>query len=128
VTLDSGSNCLSSSVLSTNVSTTSQCYRLSSVPSTIDVVKWVGIASSDAYPAVELETALRAISSATESGWDAVLSNHQEAWGQIWEDGDIEIPGSENEELQLATRASLFHILSNVRLSFPLFSPSFEPI
>jgi trehalose/maltose hydrolase-like predicted phosphorylase len=48
-------------------------------------------------------------------GYDDLLSEHTEAWNNIWESADIIIPGEENEQLQLATRASLFHLLSNIR-------------
>ena len=52
---DTGASCLGD-VLSTNASTASACYRLaSSVPSDgkLDAVKYVGIASSDAFPGKE---------------------------------------------------------------------------
>ncbi|GAA5861901.1 hypothetical protein JCM8547_008590 [Rhodosporidiobolus lusitaniae] len=114
--LDEGANCLGT-ILSTNTSTASQCFRLLQVPESgeLTAIKYVGIASSDAYPGAELDTALQAALSANETGYDSLLESHQQAWAAIWDDADIEIPGQENVELQLATRASLFHILSNVR-------------
>ncbi|GAA5820821.1 hypothetical protein JCM3770_000353 [Rhodotorula araucariae] len=114
---DTGTACLGD-VLTTNVSTASTCYRLvSGLPAngTLDVIKYVGIASSDAYPGVELQTALAAANKANSTGWEGILSSHREAWNAVWEDADIEIPGEENEDLQLVTRASLFHVLTNVR-------------
>ncbi|GAA5893748.1 hypothetical protein JCM8208_001234 [Rhodotorula glutinis] len=114
---DTGSSCLGD-VLSANASTASTCYRLaSSVPSDgkLDAIKYVGIASSDAFPGKELETALTKANLANTTGWDAILASHRSAWDAVWDDADIEIPGEENEELQIATRASLFHILTNVR-------------
>jgi len=119
---DTGASCLGD-VLSTNASTASACYRLaSSVPSDgkLDAVKYVGIASSDAFPGKELETALTKANLANTTGWDAILESHRAAWDAVWDDADIEIPGEENQELQIATRASLFHILTNVR---PTCSP-----
>ncbi|GAA5906847.1 hypothetical protein JCM6882_006845 [Rhodosporidiobolus microsporus] len=117
-----GADCLSGgeggvSVLSTNQSTASQCYRLVSVPSSgeIDAIKYVGIASSDAYPGKELETALSAAQNANSTGFDELLKTHKEAWDGVWDAADIEIPGEDFEELQMATRASLFHMLANVR-------------
>ncbi|GAA5834169.1 hypothetical protein JCM11251_000560 [Rhodosporidiobolus azoricus] len=117
-----GADCLSGgeggmSVLSTNVSTASQCYRLTSAPATgeMTAIKYVGIASSDAYPGTELETALQAAQFANSTGFDEILRTHTEAWDAVWEDADIEIPGEEWEEWQTATRASMFHMLTNVR-------------
>ncbi|KAF9019821.1 glycoside hydrolase family 65 protein [Rhodocollybia butyracea] len=106
------SNCFSG--LSTNASTISQCYS-TSAPSSgrITAIKYVGIASSDAFPGVESDTALNAAQNAHDTGYEALLESHTKAWECLWEDSDIIIP--DNEELQLAARASLFHILSNVR-------------
>ncbi|GAA6009189.1 alpha,alpha-trehalase ATH1 [Rhodotorula paludigena] len=115
--IDDGSNCIGPA-LSANESTTSQCYRIvSGMPENgvLDAVKYVGIATSDAYPEMELETALQAATNANLTGWDAVLSSHREAWDNVWSESDIEIPGEEYEEIQLATRASMFHLLTNLR-------------
>ncbi|GAA5888338.1 hypothetical protein JCM5296_003292 [Sporobolomyces johnsonii] len=114
-TNDNGSSCYTG--LSTNDSTVSQCYRLSSIPSSgnITAIKYVGIASSDAFPGTEFQTALQAAKQANATGYEGVLNSHQQAWNAIWEDADIVVPGDEQQELQLATRASLFHLLSNVR-------------
>ncbi|GAA5981976.1 hypothetical protein JCM11641_006816 [Rhodosporidiobolus odoratus] len=118
VSFSSGADCLSSAgILSSNSSTSSQCLRLLSIPAggSFTALKFVGIASSDAFPGTELETALAAAQMASEKGWEEVLSSHRAAWDTIWEDADIEIPGEQNTEPQLVARASLFHILSNVR-------------
>lgn len=114
--ISTSSSCYSG--LSSNISTISQCYSLTAPASgKISVVKFVGIASSDAFPGVEFETARQAAAVAQEDGWAATLASHTEAWDQIWQEGDIEIHSEENEfeELQLATRASLFNLISNVR-------------
>jgi hypothetical protein len=104
------------SALSTNESTISACYATAGASSgKLTVVKYVGIASSDAFPGTELETASHAVSHAASVGYNAILSEHTKAWAKIWDSADIIIPGEENEQLQLATRASLFHLLSNVR-------------
>ena len=115
VSLDNGTSCYPS--VSTNASTISQCYRLSSVPSTgaLSVVKYVGIASSDAFNGSEFSTALGTAKKANSTGYASLLKSHQSAWDNIWDSGDIVVPGAEFEELQYATRASLFHIISNVR-------------
>lgn len=119
-TNDTGANCITQQgVLTTNASTASQCYRATRVPQNgrLDAVKYVGIASSDSYPGSELATALQAAKHANATGWDAMVNQHQQAWKQVWNDADIVINGDSEEfrEIQLATRASLFHILTNVR-------------
>jgi len=80
-------------------------------------IKYVGIASSDAFPGTELDTAHEAVTRAIADGFASVLAEHNAAWDALWEDADIVIPGDtpELEGLQLAARASLFHLLSNVR-------------
>lgn len=100
--------------LPTAPSTSSQCYTLTAPPSgRVSALKYVGIASSDAFPGTEFHTALHASRHANATGFTALLASHREAWAAIWEDSDILIPG--DDELQLATRASLFHLLANVR-------------
>ncbi|KAK4056495.1 alpha,alpha-trehalase ath1 [Microbotryomycetes sp. JL221] len=101
--------------LSQNESTIAQCYTFNATSSSVTILKYVGIASSDAFNGTEYATALDAAIQANSTGWDELVSEHREAWNELWESGDIEIPGEEFEELQLATRASLFHILSNTR-------------
>jgi trehalose/maltose hydrolase-like predicted phosphorylase len=100
--------------ISTNASTISQCYS-TTAPSSgrFSAIKYVGIASSDAFPGTENHTALHAARHASAKGYDALLKSHTSAWDSLWEESDIIIP--DNEELQLAVRASLFHLLSNVR-------------
>lgn len=103
-------------LLTTNASTASQCFT-TRAPATgsFSVVKWVGIASTDAFPGTEMETANNATQQAIADGYDAVLAEHREAWNALWDSADIIIPGEEFEELQIATRASMFHILSALR-------------
>ncbi|KAG5366786.1 Cell wall acid trehalase [Yarrowia sp. B02] len=79
---------------------------------TFTVIKYVGIASSDASPAT-FATARKAALVARALGFDTLLYEHSNAWNNIWEDGNIIIPG--DEELQIAVKASLFHLLSSVR-------------
>ncbi|BGP23663.1 alpha,alpha-trehalase ath1 [Rhodotorula toruloides] len=119
-TNDTGANCITQQgVLTTNASTASLCYRATHVPQNgrLDAVKYVGIASSDAYPGSELATALQAARHANATGWEAMVNQHQQAWKQVWQDADIVINGDSEEfrEIQLSTRASLFHILTNLR-------------
>ncbi|GAA6060907.1 hypothetical protein JCM10212_003941 [Sporobolomyces blumeae] len=113
VSVVSGSECYPS--LSTNESTISQCYRFSAPEGgSFSVVKYVGIASSDAYPEKEMDTAIEAAQKAKAMGYGTVLETHQDAWDAIWEDSDIIVPQEGLEELQYATRASLFHVMSNL--------------
>ncbi|GAA5985292.1 hypothetical protein JCM5350_005577 [Sporobolomyces pararoseus] len=115
VSTDNGTSCFPS--LSTNASTISQCYRLSSIPSSgsLSVVKYVGIASSDAFNGTEKSTSLKAAQNAKSKGYSSVLKSHKQAWNDIWDSSDIIIPQAGLEEVQYATRASLFHLISNVR-------------
>lgn len=121
--LDSGANCAQNGALSSNASTASQCYRPLHIPADgkIDVVKYVGIASSDAYPGVELSTALKSAQNANSTGWESLVKSHQAAWAKVWDDADIVIPGEEHAELQIATRASMFHLITNVRCFSSLY-------
>lgn len=120
--IDSGANCAQTGALSSNASTASQCYRPMRVPADgkIDLVKYVGIASSDAYPGAELSTALKSAQNANSTGWEALVKSHQAAWAKVWDDADIVIPGEEHTELQIATRASMFHLITNVRSALSL--------
>ncbi|KII91942.1 carbohydrate-binding module family 32 protein [Plicaturopsis crispa FD-325 SS-3] len=100
--------------VSKNASTAAQCYAVTpSSKKQLTIIKYVGIASSDAFPGKELSTAHSTVVSAAKKGYNAVLASHQKAWDALWADADIIVPG--DEELQLAARASLFHLLSNVR-------------
>lgn len=100
-----------------NASTASQCYSVQPSKGFFSVVKYVGIASSDAFKGKELETALGATNNAISQGYDAILAEHMQAWGALWEESDIILHGDsvDIQELQLATWASLFHLLSNIR-------------
>jgi trehalose/maltose hydrolase-like predicted phosphorylase len=50
---------------------------------------------------------------ARTAGFDLLLAEHTEAWARRWEAADIVIEG--DEELQLATRFALFHLMSSSR-------------
>ncbi|KZP31745.1 carbohydrate-binding module family 32 protein [Athelia psychrophila] len=110
--------------VSTNVSTQSQCYSLKSSSGkraealSFSVVKYVSIASTDAFPA-PLPSARAALASAVSTGyaalWEESDIEHDAAWAALWEESDIVIPGAGMAEIQLAARASIFHLLANVR-------------
>lgn len=79
----------------------------------ISLMKYVGIASSDAFPGDTKGIASSSASSARECGWEQLMEEHDAAWNELWDSSDIVIPG--DEELQLAFRGSLYHLLANIR-------------
>lgn len=97
----------------------SQCYTFTArANGSFTAIKYVGIASSDAFPRVEFATALGTSNNASMIGYDRLLASHKSAWQAIWDESDIIFDTEDNpqmEELQLVTRASMFHLLSNVR-------------
>lgn len=101
--------------VSGNASTVAQEYAVRvRAGQTLAVLKYVGIASTDAFPdarAVARDAAL----DAKAAGWDALVAEHRAAWDALWDDADVIIPGDDARELQIAVRASLFHLLANVR-------------
>lgn len=113
--IDSRQNGKLRSWVSSNASTISQDFTLEITGGrTVSVLKYVGIASSDAFPDT-METARNAALEAKDCGWDALVAEHRAAWDELWEDADIVIPGEEQKEMQIAIRATLFHLLSNIR-------------
>jgi trehalose/maltose hydrolase-like predicted phosphorylase len=109
--------------LSSNTSTASQSYAVTAHSGqTFTVFKAVGIASSDAFEGMERSTALSSAKKARLDGWDKLVAEHSAAWESLWSDGgEIDILGAGKSsdnllgELQTTTRASLFHLLANVR-------------
>ncbi|KAA8909403.1 glycosyl hydrolase family 65 central catalytic domain-containing protein [Sphaerosporella brunnea] len=100
--------------VSTNDSTVAQEYTLAPRGQKLTILKYVGIASTDAFADPET-TAYDAAITAKKVGWKKLLAEHKAAWAALWDDADVEIPGKDVEELQISIRASLFHLLSNVR-------------
>ena len=106
------------SMIGSNTSTVARSYILSGPA--VSVVKYVGIATTDAYGPNERSQALNAAVQARKDGYDTLLKEHQQAWEDILtEGGDVQINNSKNTtvlaELQKMVRASWFHILSNLR-------------
>jgi trehalose/maltose hydrolase-like predicted phosphorylase len=103
--------------VSQNASTVSMCYSVKPSNGKFTAIKYVGIASSDAFQGVEMKTALKATTDAVSEGYNSLLKEHTDAWEALWKESDIIIPGdsAEMEELQLVARASFFHLLSNAR-------------
>ncbi|KAH8906678.1 glycoside hydrolase family 65 protein [Coniochaeta sp. PMI_546] len=100
--------------VSTNSSTIAQSWDWTLEPGdTLSVYKFVGIASTTAFPdqtlSVVKDTAKAASSAAS---WDELLLEHTRLWDATWADADIIVPG--NKDLQLRARASLYHILSSL--------------
>jgi trehalose/maltose hydrolase-like predicted phosphorylase len=100
--------------VSTNSSTVAQSWDWRLEPGdTLSVYKFVGIASTTAFPDRTLSVAREAAeSAASDATWDQLLLEHTNQWDATWEDADIIIPG--DEDLQTRVRASLFHILASL--------------
>ncbi|KAK0527250.1 alpha,alpha-trehalase ath1 [Tilletia horrida] len=107
------------SLNTTSNATIAQSYTLT-VPASGELVltKYVGIASGLAFAPNENSTALETAESARQTGWDQLVSEHRAAWDSIWADGgDVVIHADTNDtrRLQQSVRASIFHLLANVR-------------
>ncbi|PWN46738.1 hypothetical protein IE53DRAFT_391103 [Violaceomyces palustris] len=107
-------------LISTNSSSTStRSYAVSaSSEGRVTVYKYVGVASSDAFGKGARSKALSTAKSASEAGWNSLVSEHRGAWEEIWsQGGEIEIHDDSDlgKELQRTTRASLFYLLANSR-------------
>ncbi|KAE8258724.1 hypothetical protein A4X13_0g1489 [Tilletia indica] len=110
---------VTSSLNTTSNATIAQSFTIA-VPSSGELVvtKFVGIASGLAFTPNENATAKSTVETARRDGWDQLLSEHREAWESIWnEGGDIVIHADTNDtrRLQRSIRASMFHLLANVR-------------
>jgi len=57
-------------------------------------------------------TSVRRARAAATLGFDHLLNEHRDAWARRWADADVEIDG--DDELQLATRFALFHLIGTV--------------
>lgn len=79
---------------------------------TLTVYKFVGIGSTAAFPVDTLLHTKNVAISARSAEWHGLISEHTKKWDAVWNDGDILIRG--NEDLQIRTRASLFHILAGL--------------
>ena len=99
--------------VSKNKSTSAQEWNLTVDAQPVTLVKYVGIASSDAFPDNAMDVAEAAAVEAKKSGWEQLMKEHDAAWGDLWDSSDIVVPG--DEELQIGLRASLYHLLANIR-------------
>lgn len=118
--LEEGSRCSAEDRpwVSKNESTISQEYTVHAKKGQKLVIdKYVGIASSDAFQ-LPCATSSKAALDAKKVGWEKLVKEHQAAWAELWDDADVVIPDAETqdlEELQISIRASIFHLLANVR-------------
>jgi trehalose/maltose hydrolase-like predicted phosphorylase len=58
------------------------------------------------------QVALEKLDGATRAGFDVLLDEQRRAWEARWEDADIVVPA--DDDLQLAIRFALFHLMSSV--------------
>ncbi|KAH8898477.1 glycoside hydrolase family 65 protein [Thozetella sp. PMI_491] len=99
--------------VSRNASTIAQSWDWSLKQGEImTVYKFVGIASTTSFPEQTLSVAQAAAVTARDTAWDQIIFEHTRKWDAAWDDADILIP--DDEELQTRTRASIFHILTNL--------------
>ena len=72
------------------------------------------IASYDGTPAgvADERAAVGRLRQASGLGFEALLAEHRRAWASCWEDADVRIDG--DQELQLAARFAVFHLLATV--------------
>ncbi|KAK6543414.1 alpha,alpha-trehalase ath1 [Orbilia ellipsospora] len=97
-----------------NISTASQTFKASlSAGKKFSVFKSVGIAGSEAFPDKPDVVARTAALAASDAGYDQLLSEHNDSWDDLWEDGSI--LAETDQELQISLQATLFHLLSAVR-------------
>jgi trehalose/maltose hydrolase-like predicted phosphorylase len=59
-----------------------------------------------------LEPAARRVREDASVGYESLLEEQRRAWGERWADADIRIDG--DDDLQLATRFALFHLMASV--------------
>jgi trehalose/maltose hydrolase-like predicted phosphorylase len=97
-----------------NSLTVSQGYKFI-VSDSVLITKYVGIASTDAFTD-PLSQAKNTSNQACADGFDAVVHEHKQAWEELWDSADIEVPN--NEEIQLSARSALFHLWSNIRSGY----------
>lgn len=71
-----------------------------------------GVYRIDTAGAPADEPAVRAVSTSATDGFEVMLAAHRAAWASRWEDADIVLEG--DDELQLAVRFALFHLMGSV--------------
>lgn len=71
------------------------------------------VSSPETVP--DADTAVAALADARRAGFEALLGEHRAAWAERWEDADVVVRG--DEQLQLAVRFALFHLMGSVASS-----------
>lgn len=69
-------------------------------------------AGPGANPRRAAAEAVAAVRDAVDAGFDRLMAGHRRAWAGRWHDADIVIDG--DDELQLAVRFGLFHLMAGV--------------
>jgi trehalose/maltose hydrolase-like predicted phosphorylase len=70
---------------------------------------------SDVETQPDANAAVSAAVDAGGAGFETILREHRAAWAQRWEDADVVVRG--DEQLQLAVRFALFHLIGSVSSS-----------
>ena len=76
------------------------------------VLDRLAVYESDADHVPDPATVVAAATDRARWGFDRLLAEHRRAWAARWQDADIAIEG--DDELQLATRFNLFHLMASV--------------
>ena len=76
------------------------------------VIEWFAAYDSATDLVPEPDRAVARANLAATNGFDLLLTEQRRAWAARWQDIDIRIEG--DEELQLATRFGLFHLMDSV--------------
>jgi trehalose/maltose hydrolase-like predicted phosphorylase len=63
----------------------------------------------------DAEAAVASLTAAREAGFEALLGEHRAAWARRWEDADVVVSG--DDDLQLAIRFALFHLMASAASS-----------
>lgn len=111
--------------ISTNDSTIGQTFNITlKKESTATFYKYVGVASNDKFPDA-VGAARDAQAQAQKDGWDALLTEHSEAWANILTESSIddfsdpetgELPDDPSiRDLQIASISSPFYLLQNLQ-------------
>lgn len=90
----------------------------------VTVYKYVGVASTDKFADAET-VARQAASTAKADGWDALVAEHEAAWGELMTEDAVDnytdpvsgtLPDDPNVQiLQIGTVASTFYLLQNLQ-------------
>ncbi len=100
--------------ISQNESTVAQSWNLTvKAGRPVTIYKYVGIASSDAFQQSAQSVARNTALAAKRMNWEDLVKSHNEAWDDLWDGTEIAVPG--NEEIHTMAKASLFHLLTNLR-------------